>query len=191
MFYMKISEILPYIDKTSFEDNFKNKKHSIEHNLGRFLTKYTAKNQYKIENPLIIKDNGKPKFVNSEIHFSISHSKDIVAVIFDENVVGLDIEFMKNRDFESISNYLKLKVENHDMKTFYKHWTRYEAEYKSKKQDFISFIIENDYMCSISSYEQDLNVYKVELNTDLKSISVKNFDKMILKFHSIAIKETL
>src|SRR5574344_173714 len=153
--FLRKSQILPFIN---LEENFfKNKKRNQDYILGRFITKFVAKNLYN-KTDLDIIENKKPIFKNSDLNFSISHSTDIVAVAFDNNNVGLDIEFMKERDFEAIANYLNIKF--FEKKEFYQYWTMYEAEYKSTKQKLTSFIFEN-YMCSLSSFEDIKNKLKI------------------------------
>jgi 4'-phosphopantetheinyl transferase len=73
-------------------------------------------------------NNSKPKcdFFN----FSISHSKDLVAVALSKKEIGIDIEFeKKDRNFDLIKekNFnLEEKPQN-----FYKVWTKKEAIFKS------------------------------------------------------------
>lgn len=188
MFFLNIDEFLSFIDETSFEGNFKSRKHLIEHNFGYFMADFIAKSKYNINDEIII-EKSKPKFKNSDLYFSISHSNNVVAVVFDDYDIGLDIELMKNRDFNSISEYLNLSVKNPDKKTFYKLWTRFEAQYKSKKQNLLSFVLEKDYMCSISSFSRlkksDCKIYKLNLVKKDKKISLKKYDKKYFVYEEI------
>ncbi|MCI1272830.1 MAG: hypothetical protein LKG27_00140 [Clostridiaceae bacterium] len=190
MFFIKISEFLPFVDESSFTGNYKSKKHLIESNFGKFITELAAKTQYKIQDTETIIENSKPKFKNSKMCFSISHSNDIAAVIFDKHNIGLDIEFIKERDFNSISGYLNLPVKNPDKLTFYKLWTNFEAEYKSKKQKLTSFILEKDYMCSISSFKHEkINLYEIKSKGKHKKIDLQNINPENFKYESIEFNE--
>lgn len=119
--------------------------------LGYKLVDYVAKKVYKIENHNIIKNNNKPEFENSNIHFNISHSNQIIIVAFDKYPLGIDIEFMKERDFEKLGQHYNLNTSN---KTeFYKKWTQLEAEIKiqSETKQTLTKEFENNYMLSIKS----------------------------------------
>lgn len=41
-------------------------------------------------------DTGKPYFINSDIHFSLSHSKGVCAVAISDQPVGVDVEVIKD-----------------------------------------------------------------------------------------------
>ena len=52
---------------------------------------------------LIYKDsNGKPRAKNDEFFFSVSHTKDLLAIVFSNSSVGIDIEQHKEF-FEKVS----------------------------------------------------------------------------------------
>src|SRR5574344_1223056 len=156
---LRKSKILPYI---KIEESFyKNEKRNQEYILGRFLAKFGAKILYKAKDLEIVEDK-KPKFKDIDIVFSISHSKDFIAVAFDKKNIGVDIEIMRNRDFKSIAEHLKIPFTI--KKSFYQYWTTYEAQYKSKKQNIKTFIIE-DYMLSVSfeDINNKLKMYEVTI----------------------------
>lgn len=147
IFIIRIDEFLKNVDKNSITQEFKSQKRCIEYSLGRFLVKFAAKNFYGVQDVEIVVENKKPKLKNSALNFSISHSKNIAAVAFDEFDTGFDIEEMRDRNLEKLSKYFDRNFS--DKTDFYKFWTSYEAEYKSKKQCLTSFELEN-YMCSVS-----------------------------------------
>lgn len=182
IFYLKKSEFLENIDyKTlkTFSDNreFKSKEKEEEHLLGLFLTKFIAKHIYDIENTEIEIINKKPVFKNAKLYFSISHSKDIVLVVFNNSNIGADIEYMENgKNFKLIMNRYGIKTSNPTAKEFYRFWTGREAEIKlgnSNIKSLFSEILENEYMLTcvsdnifVSNFQiKNLNIYKT--NTDL------------------------
>lgn len=116
---------------TIIDENPNKKLHQqFQHQTGRKLIEYAAKNIYKIENTEIEIVNNKPKFKFSDKKFSISHSKNVVAVCFDDEEVGVDIEYIAPRDYISIAKRMNFKLENDSLEAFYKAWTQYEAVYK-------------------------------------------------------------
>ena len=51
------------------------------------------------------------KFSGENISFNLSHSKNIIAVIICNNIVGIDVEYIRNRDFSKIVNFSFTKKE--------------------------------------------------------------------------------
>ncbi len=81
--------------------------------------------------------HGKP-FIEGNIHFNISHSKEYVLCVFsDEFEMGIDIEKITNQSiknlYEVFSSCEKNKIErsSNQEDIFYKIWTRKEAVTKS------------------------------------------------------------
>lgn len=146
--------LIPYADK-----EFKNEKRFYEHAIGRYLVKETAK-QYEIKDTEITTDtNGKPAFKNTDLYFSISHSENIVVACIDKKPCGIDIEYIKQRNLQKLSKYYKKEFNNLD--DFYKFWTHYEAHYKHKSENFITFKFENYYL-TITSDNQIPNAPEPE-----------------------------
>ncbi len=139
-----------YIDDCELKD-----KYNIHHTAGRYIVECAAK-IYGIKNSELIIVNNKPKFEFADIQFSISHSKNIAAVCFDENPVGLDIEYIKNRDYKAVAKRMSLLLENDSLEGFYKAWTAYEAEYKLGVKAYAvkSQRFEDNYMISIASTKE-------------------------------------
>lgn len=117
--------LFPYADI-----ELKTEKRFYEYTIGRYLVKYIAQKYYNIDNTEIVKNtDGKPFFINADLHFSLSHSKNIVIACFDKSPCGIDIEYIKERDFKKLSEYFDRRFES--LEDFYKFWTTKEATYKS------------------------------------------------------------
>lgn len=123
------------------------------HDTGRKIVDYAAKNIYSIENPELEIINNKPKFKYSNICFSISHSKNIAAVCFDLNPVGLDIELMRNCDYKNIADRMKFRLNENTKEEFFKNWTLYEAKYKLQQpcKSLFTQVFEEKYMMAVAA----------------------------------------
>ena len=93
------------IEKEILKSFLKDRKFSsaekeIQHCYGRFLLEKVAKEIFEIENTELEIINKKPRFKFSDIHFSISHSENIILIAFDKNPIGVDLEIMKERNFK-------------------------------------------------------------------------------------------
>ena len=158
IYYIKKDEFIKQVSKQELEKvsdgrQYKSEKKYIEHLCGLYLVKYIAKNYYNIENTQIITKDNKPKFSDKNICFSISHSKNIIMVAFDNSNIGIDIEYMANRDFKSILNYYHKQIEDLTKEGFYRFWTEYEAQIKlgTKIKSKFSKPVEKDYMMTVVS----------------------------------------
>ena len=67
---------------------------------------------------------GKP-FIEG-MYFSISHSADLIAIAISSRNVGIDLEYMIERDYAKISKRI-FQHEILDQTEFYKAWTEHEA----------------------------------------------------------------
>ena len=137
-----------------------------QHKAGRYIVEYVAKNIYKIENPELEVVNKKPKFKYSDLHFSISHCRNYVIVVFDKNPVGADIEKITKRDFEAISERMNFKLKENTLNEFYKEWTLFEARYKLQQEAKNTLTIDfmDEYKISVASNcatEIKLNIQKI------------------------------
>ena len=138
--------------------DFKSEKRMRQFCLGRFLIKHVLSSVYGVESPEIALKNKKPYLVDGDVYFSLSHSKNIVMAAFAPFEVGLDIEFMRGRDFEAIYRYLKRRTddgEKPDTETFYRFWTKYEAEIKLQKEPVSWFCTRffDNFMLSVCAAE--------------------------------------
>lgn len=129
---------------------------------GRKIADYVGNKYYSINDREILVENNKPKFKNSEIQFSISHSDKIVAVAFDEYPVGLDIEFMKERNFKQLGEHYNINTS--DKIEFYKKWTQLEAEIKLQaKPNYVhTEVLESDYMLTVSSFQKENFILEIQ-----------------------------
>jgi len=148
-----------YIDKFDFSAGKKYTKH---HRAGRYILDYAAEKFFDIKNPEIEITDNKPRFMHSDINFSISHSGNIAAVCFDKNPAGFDIEIMKPRDFMPLADRMNFQLKENTLEEFYRCWTKYEAEYKlqTEAKTSVSMIFQEKYMLSTASGSEN----KIELN---------------------------
>ena len=178
IFYLNLDNFLGTLTKDELlnfillygNPKYKSEKRRIEHAFGRFLVKTVAREFYGIENSEIKIRNSKPYFAASDLHFSISHSKDIVLVGFDKNPIGVDVELMKKRKLKEILAHINLKVNDVSEELFYRYWTAYEAKIKlqSEVKASCTFKLLPQYMLSILS-NQDLEISKILKIYELKS----------------------
>lgn len=165
---------------------FKCEKRRTEFALGRFLLKYVLEHHYNIEKPKIILKNKKPVLENNELFFSLSHTKNIVLAAFDDVPVGIDIEVMKERNFDMIYRFWKKTQESVDKKTFYKLWTEYEAQVKLQQESESKYnaeIFEN-YMLGICSANPEPIAGRLELfalNPPSETPNVNKYPLSLLK----------
>ena len=165
IFYLDINEYSVDIDflKSFGDRKFLSEKKEIQHCYGRFLVKTAAKEFFKLNDTEIVIVNKKPRFKNSELHFSISHSNNIVMAAFDENPVGLDIEFMKERNFEEIFERYNYKGRNISKELFYKFWTEYEADIKlqGSPKTKITFPFKDNFMVTVAgNFDENYQIYE-------------------------------
>lgn len=138
-----------------------------QHCYGRFLVKKTAEIVYRVEDTGIEVINKKPRFKNSSLKFSISHSKNIVVAAFDENPVGVDIEFMKERNFKEIFARYNYKGNNISKELFYSFWTEYEAGIKlqGSSKTKITIPFNKDFMLTVAgNFNKDYKIFELNEN---------------------------
>ena len=99
-----------------------------EHCLSYLMLDRILKEVYKTENRKIIFVNKKPYLATREKFFSLSHSGKYIVICFSDYECGIDIEKIKNRNFNAISDRMNFRCSSLD--EFYFEWTKYEAEYK-------------------------------------------------------------
>ena len=170
IFYINIEEFKKKYDKNFLalyaDIELKTEKRFYEYTIGRYLIKNIAKQYYEInDTEIIINENGKPSFANSNLHFSLSHSKNIVIACFDEYPCGIDIEYVKEKDLTKLSKYFKKDFET--LEDFYKYWTQREAQYKLDKpaKSVYSANFKNNYYLTIVSNS----------NIDENKLSIKQY----------------
>ncbi len=204
LFIADISEFLNIIDKSTIKKVYPSEKRNIEHNIGRLITKYVASNIYNNElNEIITKDK-KPCFENSNLKFNISHSDKILGVVFSDIIedsplcqseIGLDIEKFKTRDLTRLSDYFKKTFNSYD--EFYKYWTLYEANYKSKltNPNELSIKLEEYYISISYSSNQEFQIFKISPNNntpnnlDLSQLNNETLKNLEFKLEKINTQE--
>lgn len=89
------------------------------------------------EGELALNAHGKPYFIGSDVHFSVSHSGRCAAIAVDSAAVGLDVEQLPQNDFMKLArrfyhvNELHFVEEAQDQpRAFARIWTRKEAYLK-------------------------------------------------------------
>ena len=204
LFIADISEFLNIIDKSTIKKVYPSEKRNSEHNIGRLITKYVASNIYNNEQNKIITKDKKPCFKNSNLKFNISHSDKILGVVFSDIIedsplcqseIGLDIEKFKPRDLNRLSDYFKKTFNSYD--EFYKYWTLYEANYKSKLKNPNEISLKlKDYYISISySSNQKFQIYKISPNNNtpnnlnISQLNNENLKNLEFKLEKINTQE--
>jgi len=107
--------------------------------LGKVLLQYGLKTYYNISDPETGSlPNKKPYLKGHDLHFNISHSKDLVVCAIAEYPLGIDIEFndpdIHDPDFtfQMTSNeFRKIQDSENKIKAFFTYWTRKEAVIKA------------------------------------------------------------
>lgn len=76
---------------------------------------------------------GKPYLDSAEVHFNISHSQDILVLAISHFPVGIDIEFIKKKDYQRFSSYfwgsdvISVYPKYTKSLAFFQAWTQTEA----------------------------------------------------------------
>jgi len=137
---------------------------NIQHNVSEDFSKKILIDVYK-NNSEIIRKNSKPFVKDNSLFLSISHSNSFVAIAFDKNEIGIDIEMKKPRNYNEILKYFGINNnENIDQNEFFKIWTTYEAEYKSGIQESILSFEYKNYICTVSSKSNETpKIYETEI----------------------------
>lgn len=138
--------------------NFTNEKKRYVHNLTYYLLDKILE-MYDINDRKIVIDNNKPILINSEKFFSISHSHNYIAISISDFNCGLDIEFIKDREYEKISK--RMNFVSNSLTNFYKNWTLYEANYKLSSicKSKITKQINNFMLSAVSeNIDEDFNI---------------------------------
>lgn len=144
------------------DKKFASKEKEYQHLYGRYLVDKAAKEFYKFDNTEIEIINKKPRFKNNKIHFSISHSENLIIVAFDDNPVGADVEYMRERNFKEL--FARYNYKSADKETFYKFWTEYEAGIKlqGSPQNKFSKEITKDFMLTVvGHFSNEIEIYEL------------------------------
>ena len=166
IFYIDTNEfVLPADILKSYGDRkFLSEEKEKQHCFGRYLVKTAAKDFYQINDPSIEIINKKPRFKNSKLHFSISHTENIVLAAFDKNPVGADIEIMKDRNFKELFKRYNFKGDGISKELFYSFWTEYEAGIKlqGSPKTKITIPFKDNFMLSIAgNFDTDYRIFEL------------------------------
>ena len=155
---------------------FKNKDISngnklIEHCFAYYLLDMILKSKYGIKEYSLEFINKKPYLKSKNKYFSISHCKEYIAICISDFDCGIDIEPIKQRDYEKISK--RMNFNSSSLYEFYIEWTKYEAAFKMSKdiKSIKYYNIEDCVLTAVSSgIEEEFNIY-IKNKTDFsKSI---------------------
>lgn len=154
--------------------NNKSENHKLQKEYTKFFVDYILKNHYNCKDCLKNHENGKPYLEKSSFDISISHSHSLIALLFAKEQCGVDVELIKNRNYQKILDYYNIENDFTE-EQFYQWWTSYEAEYKSGiKAEIHSFKYKN-FICSISSEsKKPNNVFEINYENN-QNIVTKDY----------------
>jgi phosphopantetheinyl transferase len=144
-----------------------------------FLGVRQIRNQLCPNESIINEPNGKPKFLSSTLHLSVSHSKESVCMGISKSPIGLDIEGIGPRILRVKEKFVNQKemalysIESQEDLTIL--WTIKESVYKLCNIQGLSF--KND----IIAYQRSNNEHKCSVRT---SEGEKEFTLMHDKFNN-------
>lgn len=105
---------------------YTDKKKEQVHRFTYLMLDRILENFYKID---LTEKNIKPQvYKTGSKNFSVSHSGEYIAIAFSDFKCGIDIEKIKPRNYQKISE--RMKFDSGSLKEFYINWTKYEANYK-------------------------------------------------------------
>lgn len=132
--------------------------------------------------------DGKPFVDVNNFHFNISHSGSLVALVYDEKPMGIDIEKIVNRDTSLANRFFTneerdyINNSKNKLESFYKIWTLKESYVKAigkgLKKDLASF--------SIVPKDNDFSFYGIEYKPKFDQ---KSFDGYVLSVTKLYIKD--
>lgn len=140
----------------------------------RILLLCGLEEHYGIKNPLIKRtENGKPYLADNKVYFSVSHTRDTVAVALSRHPVGVDIEYERKYN-DSVCRRMFSETEkeyvNGDGVNFTKFWTLKEAAVKATGQG----------IAHAKDYNFDICGGTVISNFENANFTLKNQDGLII-----------
>ena len=173
-----------FIEITS-EQKDKLQLKKVQHEVSRVFLKKLLSEKYGMTS-VIKEENGRPFLADNPLYFSISHSENLIGIAFDKNKIGLDIEFVKPRNFDDILKYFKISPKEPISETeFYQIWTSYEAQYKSGTDISLQNFTYSGFAGAISSKNGTTpHFYKTTIKhvSDFDMCSFQEIDKNEIKF---------
>ena len=129
------------------------------------LLEFALKN-IGVRNPSFENNNGKWSLVNGEVKFSLSHSRNMVAVAIDDNNVGVDIELISDKLLPLEKRYNTNLMDFDKLLYLSRCFTEEEAKFKAEMDiNTKSYIVEdkkgNKYSLSVCT-DSDVEIIKVE-----------------------------
>lgn len=129
---------------------------------------------------ILREEKGKPYFVDIPIEFSLTHSGELWMCLFSRMPCGIDLQMVKDCDFEKIADRQYTGQEQHYVKLwgstgFFDVWVRKEAFCKCTGQGFFtqmpSMVDENCDLCSQVDYQGKTYYFtEVPISDDLKCV---------------------
>lgn len=129
---------------------------------------------YQPQKDFIYKNEfGKPLSIDEKIYFSVSHTKEVLAIAFSTSPVGIDIE--KHKEQVDLDKLIKRVSSNTDAITsltdFYDLWTKKEAVFKLNG-NLSTFIPKN-----VDINESCLKTFRFKFLLDTYSVSIASKSK--------------
>lgn len=169
-------------DKKCRIKKYINKQDKIRTLIGDILIRFIVMKKFEIKNKnttFTQNDYGKPLLKDySTFNFNISHSDDFVVCAIDNKPIGIDIEKIKQIEYEEIAknffsvsevNYIINKDFDHKLNRFYEIWTLKESFIKCCGQGLK--IPLKSFSIGIDKYEN----IKVTIDNEPKKYSFKRF----------------
>ncbi len=174
--FEELNECFKKLDKNEKQLILK-KKNSAARNISlaaRVLLMHGLTEHFGINYPQIKRTaNGKPYLADNKVYFSISHTRDTVAVAFSQYPVGVDAEYVREynegvcRKMFSVS---EREFVNGDDTKFTKLWTMKEAAVKATGQG----------VASIKDYSFDIKNETIISNLENAYFTVEQQDGLII-----------
>lgn len=122
--------------------------------ISKLLLHYYFQKNYNISNFKIQRTRyNKPYIKNSNIHFNISHSKDLIVLAVNNSSIGIDVENITIFNYDIIKKFFSIKEEeyinsfsNNEKKKheFFKLWTQKESFIKCIGKGFYHNILDTN-----------------------------------------------
>lgn len=146
-------KILEKFQYKKFSDSEKFKEHCLSY----YILDKILKDNYKIEKRELEFISRKPHLKSREIHFSISHSHNFIVIAISRYNCGIDIEFIKERNFFKLAKRMNFEG-CCSLKDFYNKWTEYEAIYKlnDKYEKIEHYNYENYIISAVSTNSNEI-----------------------------------
>ena len=149
------------------------------------------KNFGDIEKSVLYNKLNKPYLQNNNVYFNISHSKNFVVFVKDNKKIGVDIEFIRDRNIHIINkvcNEKEKQIINNNIYEFTKYWTIKESVFKATSSDiYIDFKdIDATDDKKINLMGENYNIISKKFGDFYISVaSINKFDDVIISKASI------